>query len=255
MILFRSLVFNIFFILWTALAVIIMSILLVFPRNIMASVVTIWALILAIGLRVIVGLSFEVRGLNNIVDGNAIYAAKHQSAWDTFIYFLILKNPSYILKKELLSIPLWGWCAKRYGAIPIDRKGGGSALKEMILNVEDRLKKNMSIIIFPEGTRTLPKEKNSYHSGIAAIYKRLNVPIIPVAVNSGVFWGRRQFKKYPGTIILQFLPIIEPGYSRNELMEQLACNIEEASNKLVEEAILEYPELERFFASEERLKP
>ena len=250
MIILRSLFFNIFFILWTAFAVIVMSILLVFPRKIMASIVTIWAKVLTIGLRIIVGLSFEVRGISNIVDGNAIYAAKHQSAWDTFIYFLILKNPSYILKKELLLIPFWGWCAKRYGAISVDRKGGGSALKEMIFDVKDRLEKNMSIIIFPEGTRTLPREKKPYQSGVAAIYKRLNAPIIPVAVNSGVFWGRRQFKKYPGTIILQFLPAIEPGYSRNELMEQLVSSIETASTTLVEEAILDYPEIKRVFISE-----
>ena len=125
--------FNIFFVSWTGVAVLIMALLLILPRKFMALIVIAWAEISSSALRILVGTTFEVRGRENIVDGPAIYAAKHQSAWDTFAYFLIVKNPSYILKKELLLIPFWGWCARRYGAVIVNRKGGASALKKWFM--------------------------------------------------------------------------------------------------------------------------
>jgi len=220
-----------------------MACLLIFPRGAMARVVDIWAWVLSFGLKLIVGLSFEVRGRENISDGPAIYAAKHQSAWDTFVYFLILKDPSYILKKELLSIPVWGWCAQKYGAVAVDRDGGGAALKKMIADVGDRLKRGMSIVIFPEGTRTRPGDRQPYHPGIAAIYGKLDLPVIPVALNSGLFWGRRDFAKRPGVITVEFLPPIAPGQRRREFMTTLESQVEGASDLLIEEAVSKYPGL------------
>ena len=213
-----------------------MASLLPFPRGLMAFVVTIWARLSSLGLRVFVGLNFEVRGQENIEEGPIIYAAKHQSAWDTFAYFLLVKDPSYILKKELSLIPFWGWCARRYGAVIVDREGGGVALRKMVSDVKDRIKKKMPIIIFPEGTRSRPGHTGSYQPGIAALYKNSGVSVIPVAVNSGVYWGRRSFKKIPGTIVIEFLPAIRPGIPREEFMEKLQFQIESATNHLVKEA-------------------
>ena len=205
----------------------------------MALIVIAWAEISSSALRILVGTTFEVRGRENIVDGPAIYAAKHQSAWDTFAYFLIVKNPSYILKKELLLIPFWGWCARRYGAVIVNRKGGASALKKMVHDVKVRLNRKMPIIIFPEGTRSRPRETALYHPGVAALYKATNVAIIPVAVNSGMFWGRRSFMKYPGKIVIKFLPPISPGLPRKEFMRRLHSSVECATDDLVNEAAIQ----------------
>ena len=232
----RSVLFNMFFFLWTAAAVLLMTSLLILPRAFMATLVMIWAFILSEALKLIIGLKFEVRGRENIIKGGVIYAAKHQSAWDTFVYFLILKNPSYILKKELLVIPFWGWCAQRYRAIIVDRKGGGTALKRMVSDAKDRISRKMPIIIFPEGTRKVLGEPTSYQPGVAALYRAIGVPVVPVAVNSGRFWGRRSFIKMPGTIIIQFLPAIQPGLKRDDFMKNLQIAIEKATSELLEEA-------------------
>jgi len=243
MLIVRSLMFNVFFFCWTALSVIIMAILLPLRRAAMAQVVTFWAYVLSKVLKWVVGLTFEVRGRQNIVDGPAIYAAKHQSAWDTFIYFLILKDPSYVLKKELLSIPVWGWCAQKYGAVAVDRSGGGAALKRMVADVKDRLQRGMALVIFPEGTRTQPGARQPYHPGIAAVYGKTDVPIIPVALNSGLFWGRRSFAKRPGVITLEFLPAMEQGLRRREFMAELENRIELATDRLIDEAVSRDPRL------------
>ena len=178
----------------------------------------------------------------DIIDGAALYAAKHQSAWDTFIYFLIFKNPSYILKKELHKIPFWGMAANKYGAISIDRSGGASSLKQLIKDTKNRLLQNYSVIIFPEGTRSAPGIKLPYHPGIAALYSATDVPVIPVAVNSGLFWGRHSFIKRPGVITIEFLPPIDRGLKRRDFMEKLESTVEAATDRLVAEAILKFPE-------------
>jgi 1-acyl-sn-glycerol-3-phosphate acyltransferase len=242
----RSFVFNVFFFSWTALAVIVMAILLPFPRGAMASVVDVWARILSLGLRILVGLRFEVRGAENIVDGPAIYAAKHQSAWDTYVYFLILKNPCYVLKKELLSIPVWGWCATKYGAVAVDRDGGGAALKKMLADVANRIERGLNVVIFPEGTRTPPGTHQTYHPGIAAIYGKVDVPVVPVALNSGLFWGRRSFAKNPGLITVEFLPAMEQGVRRRQFMTDLETTVEQASDQLIAEAITQDRRLKKF---------
>jgi len=243
MVVVRSFLFNVFFFLWTALSVLVMAMLLPFDRAAMAKVVEIWAQILSKVLKVLVGLSFEVRGVENIVNGSAIYAAKHQSAWDTFVYFLILKDPSYVLKKELLSIPVWGWAARKYGAIAVDREGGGAALKKMVADAKDRIERKMTIVIFPEGTRSQPGARLPYHPGIAAVYGKVDVPVIPVAVNSGLFWGRRSFAKRPGVIAIEFLPALEKGLRRREFMAELESVVEAASDRLIEEAVSHDPRL------------
>ena len=234
---------------FTAFSLVMMAICTPFPRSAIHWVVGCWARTLVLALRWIVGLRFEVKGREFIIDGAAIYAAKHQSAWDTFIYFLIFKNPSYVLKKELHRIPFWGLAANKYGAISVDRSGGASSLKQLINETKDRLEHNYSVMIFPEGTRSAPGSKLPYHPGIAAMYGATDVPVIPVAVNSGLFWGRRSFIKRPGIITIEFLPPIEQGLKRRDFMEQLESTVEAATDLLVSEAILKFPETKAAFVS------
>ena len=206
----------------------------------MALIVTMWATVLSFALSFFVGLKFEVRGQSNLIESKVIYAAKHQSAWDTFAYFLILKNPSYVLEKELLRIPFWGICARRYKAVIVDRRGGSKALRKMVVDVRERLNADMPIIIFPEGTRRSLDEESSYQSGVAALYRATDVPVVPVATNSGFFWGRRSFRKSPGIIVVEFLPAIQSGMNRDAFMEALESRIETATKKLVEEAKVKF---------------
>ena len=242
MLVIRSALFNTFFITFTAFSLAAMAMSTLFPRPFIHWIVGCWSQTLVCALKVLVRLEFEVVGREFIIDGAALYAAKHQSAWDTFIYFLIFKNPSYILKKELHKIPFWGMAANKYGAISIDRSGGASSLKQLIKDTKNRLLQNYSVVIFPEGTRSAPGIKMPYHSGIAALYSATDVPVIPVAVNSGLFWGRHSFIKRPGVITIEFLPPIDRGLKRRDFMEKLETTVEAATDRLVAEAILKFPE-------------
>ena len=242
MIVIRSVLFTAFFIIFTGISLPAMAICTMFPRPWIHWVVFQWARVLCRVLKGIVGLDFEVKGRQFIGDGPAIYAAKHQSAWDTFIYFLIFKDPSYVLKKELHRIPFWGMAADQYGAISVDRSGGASALKQMVADTKDRLQRGFSIIIFPEGTRSAPGNKLPYQPGVAAMYNAADVPVIPVAVNSGLFWGRRSMIKRPGLITLEFLPPIEPGLKRREFMQQLEITVEAATDRLIAEGVSRFPD-------------
>jgi len=169
----------------------------------------------------ICGLRHEIRGLANLPPGPCMIAAKHQSAWDTLIFPLLVNGPGYIYKRELRRIPLFGWYLTRAGCIPIDRAGGPKALRRMIEHARRSLAQGRTIIIFPEGTRLAPGQRGAYHPGVAALYGQLSVPVVPVAVNSGVYWGRRAFHKQPGRIILEFLPPIAPGLPRREFAAEL----------------------------------
>lgn len=219
-----------------------MAICTLFSRPAIHGVVLCWSRTLCRVLKIIVGLEYEVRGRQYISETPAIYAAKHQSAWDTFIYFMIFDNPSYVLKKELHRIPFWGLAANKYGAISVDRSGGASALKHLITDTKDRLQRGFNIIIFPEGTRTAPGKKLPYHPGIAAMYGATEVPVIPVAVNSGLFWGRRSVIKRSGKIVIEFLPPIETGLKRRVFMAKLESDIEAATDRLVAEGVSQFPE-------------
>ncbi|MFN3076024.1 MAG: lysophospholipid acyltransferase family protein [Alphaproteobacteria bacterium] len=181
-------------------------------------------------------LHFEARGLENLPTGPAILASKHQSAWETFALHLLVRDPVYVLKRELFLIPLVGWLMWRTGMIGIDRSRGTAALKGMVRGAAKALAERRQIIIFPEGTRTAPGATALYHPGVALLYQNFDVPLIPVALNSGLFWGRRSFLKYPGTVLVEFLPPVPAGLSRREFLSQLRDRIEGASERLAAEA-------------------
>lgn len=235
MIFIRSIFFNIWFFGISILSVLLLVLTVPLPRVVLKRGLKIWMSLIMGGMRVLVGLSYEVRGRENIPIGPALYSSKHQSAWDTGIFFLLLEDASYVLKKELLLIPLYGWLLKKNKMVAIDRNGGGMALRQLVYDSQAIIENGRQLVIFPEGTRSQPGSKFPYHPGVAAIYKKISVPVIPVALNSGLFWGRRSFAKKPGKIIIEFLPPLTPGMERKSFIAELESRVEKASNQLIAE--------------------
>ncbi len=237
MIAFRSFVFDVVQNIITVLMLLYIVFLLPFPWQMTMKAIIVWTKILRFLSSWLLGIHIRIVGMENIPEGPVVVASKHQSAWDTAIFPLLLPGTVYVLKKELLSIPIWGWCARKVRSIAVDRAGGASALKQMLAETKARLKEGRRVIIFPEGTRVLPGQTKEYHPGIAAIYRSANVPVVPAALNSGLFWGRLSIgKKYPGTITVEFLPAIEPGMDRRDFMATLKSQIDTATEKLEAEA-------------------
>ena len=181
-----------------------------------------------------VGLRHEVRGWENLPSGPCIVAVKHQSAWDTFAVSEIFRDPAIVLKRELLMIPFYGWYLRKAGMIGVDRSAGAATLRKMLLAARNAVAEGRAIVIFPEGTRVKLGEQGAYHPGVAALYRDLGLPLVPVALNSGLFWGRRQFLKRPGLITFEILPPLPPGLDRRKVTAELGRRIEEATARLVE---------------------
>ena len=236
MIAIRSLLFNAAFYLWTAFMAILWLPALLGPRIWTARGQTIWARGVMGLMRVIAGIGIEIRGKENLPDGAALIASKHQSAWDTIIYHIVLDDPAVAMKRELFWIPVYGWYAAKVRMVPIDRRGGPKAVRAMIRASQEAAKMGRSIVVFPEGTRVTPGLRAPYRPGIGGLYTQLALPVVPVALNSGLFWPRRKFLRRPGTIILEFLPVIAPGLKRAELITALEERLEPATDALIAEA-------------------
>ena len=229
----RALLFNLAFFLWTAVIGIYGLPVLLAPRRVVMRFGTMWSSVTLRLLAWTVGLRHEVRGRENLPEGPAIIAMKHQSAWDTLAMPVIFEDVAVVIKRELLFVPLYGWYSKRAGSIAVDRSGGAAALKRMLASAKAAADDGRLIAIFPEGTRTAVGERRPYHPGVAALYIQLELPLVPVAVNSGLFWGRRAFLKRPGRIVVEILPPIAPGLPRRAMMRELEERIETATARLV----------------------
>ena len=236
MILLRSLVFNLLFYGWSALLGIGYLPLFVLPRRYLVAGGRLWARGAMAMAERIVGLGYRLRGRDNIPAGPVIYAFKHQSAWDTIVIPLLVDDPAIVLKRELTWIPFYGWYLLRTGMISVDRAGAAAALRKMIHAAKARTAGGRSIVIYPEGTRTKPGAHQPYQVGVAALYKELGLPVVPVALNSGRFWPRRSLVRRPGTIVVEFLPPIPPGLPRARFMAALETEIETACRRLDAEA-------------------
>jgi len=202
------------------------------PRRVTILVGLGWFTFVMAALRLICGLRHEIRGYENLPDTPCIVAAKHQSAWDTFAFHTFLDDASYVIKRELTRIPVYGWLLIKADMVPVDRSAGAKALRRMVTDARARLADGRRIVIFPEGTRTAPGERRAYHPGVAALYRQLAVPVVPVALNSGLFWPRRTFLKRPGLIVVEILPPIPPGLPRRDFMRRLEAAIEDTTNRL-----------------------
>lgn len=228
----RSLLFNLVFFVATALTVLLGLPLLAAPQSWMVRYVRVWAKLVLATLRVLCGIKVAVLGRENLPDGPCVIAAKHQSAFDTIIWTALLPAPVYVMKKELLSIPLWATLAQRCGHIAVDRAAGASALRGMVKDAKAVIATGRPIVIFPEGTRAAPGARLPYQPGVMAL-AALGVPLVPVATDSGLLWGRRAFQKRPGTITLSILPPLSPGRDRHALLDQLRDGIEAETDRLV----------------------
>ena len=236
MILLRSLAFQLALYLFTAIAALLGLPVLLMPRRWAAAFGGAWAAAILVLLGWCVGLRHELRGRENLPAGPAIIAMKHQSAWDTFAVAVLFRDPAIVLKRELIWVPFYGWYLWKAGMIAIDRKAGAAALKALVAAGARATAEGRPIVIFPEGTRMAVGTRRPYHPGAAALYRQLGLPLVPVAVNSGVFWGRRSFIKRPGRIVAEILPAIPPGRDRRAVIAELEERIEAATAALVAEA-------------------
>lgn len=239
MIFLRSLAFNAaFFIVTAAVGLLAMPLLLAPPAAIRA-VMRFWARLVIALLRGLCGVRLELRGMERIPPGAAVIAAKHQSAFDTVVWFTLLPDAAYVLKKELLAIPFYGWHARKAGMIPVDRAGGGAALRTMLRAAAAALAEGRQVVIFPEGTRTAPGSRVPYQPGVVAIAGADpgsgKVPVVPVATDSGRVWGRRAFLKRPGVIRISVLEPLPPGLPRARLLPALEAAIETETDRLLAE--------------------
>jgi 1-acyl-sn-glycerol-3-phosphate acyltransferase len=228
----RSALFNFAFLGFTVLFTLACVPVWFFPRTIIVCI-RFWSRAVAWMLERIVGITLTVRGRENIPDGPFVVSSKHQSTFDTVMFFWLLSHPAYVVKRELSRIPLYNQLGEGAGWITVDREGGARALTGLVRDTRAAVAAGRQPVIFPEGTRTAPGERRPYQRGIAAIYLLLKVPVLPVALNSGLYWGRRTFMKRPGSVIVEFLPPIMPGLDAQEFMAELEDRVEAATARLV----------------------
>jgi 1-acyl-sn-glycerol-3-phosphate acyltransferase len=239
----RSLVYNVLFyallVFWILVAI---PTFLMPPRAFM-TVAKAWARSSVWLMRVVCNTRFECRGLEKIPQGPLIVVSKHQSMWETFALLQFFDSPLFIYKRELGWIPFFGWYLKKSKMIGVDRSAGGRSLLAMARRAGEEVRRGRQLIIFPEGTRTPVDAPPHYKTGVAQVYVDCGVTCLPVALNSGLFWPRRTFMRYPGTLVVEFLDPLPPGLSRREFIARVSAVIEEATNRLVEVARREQAQL------------
>ena len=219
---------------WTILMGVLSLPFIFLPSKFIAFPAKIWIKGLFICLKYICGVTHEIRGLSNLSDEPIIIVSKHQSAFETFALYYYLEKSFFIHKKQLFYIPIFGQYLMKHNMVAIDRAGKASAMRKMISNVKKKLDNGSTIIIFPEGTRKKPKEKADYKTGFIGIYNTAKRKLQPVALNSGLFWqkGLKIIKK--GHIVIEFLPQIDIGLDKREVLNKVEDSIESATNKLLD---------------------
>ncbi|QWG14007.1 1-acyl-sn-glycerol-3-phosphate acyltransferase [Bradyrhizobium sediminis] len=239
----RSLVYNVLFYMLLVFWLIVGIPTYLMPRWAIMNIARYWARSSIWLLRVICNTKVEYRGLEKIPKGPLIVTSKHQSMWETFALLQFFEQPLYIHKRELTWIPFFGWYLMKADMIGIDRAAGGRALLDMARRAGEAVRRGRQLIIFPEGTRTAVDAKPHYKTGVAQVYVDCGVTCLPVALNSGLFWPRRTFMRYPGTLVVEFLDPLPPGLTRREFIERVSTVIEAATSRLVEAARAEQAQL------------
>ena len=232
----RSIAFNVLFYLNTVVFLIIGLPTFVMPYQAIVEVAKAWGRVNLFLLRVVAGVKFELRGRDKIPPGALIVASKHQSAWETFALMHLFKSPTFVMKRELLWIPVFGWLMMKGRMVGVDRAAGMRALIKLAAAARAELARGRQLIIFPEGTRRPVGAEPDYKSGIAFVYAQAGVPCLPVALNSGVFWPRRSILRRPGTVVVEILDPIPPGLDKKTFVTRLQGAIEPATARLVAEA-------------------
>jgi 1-acyl-sn-glycerol-3-phosphate acyltransferase len=230
----RSLIYNVLFYLLLAFWIIVAIPTFVMPRSGILSIARAWARSSIWLLRVVCNVKVEYRGIEKIPKGPLLVASKHQSMWETFALLQFFDQPLYILKRELTLIPFFGWYLIKAGMIAVDRRAGGRALLKMVRQASEEVRRGRQLIIFPEGTRRPVGAPPQYKPGVAQLYASCRESCLPVALNSGLFWPRRTFMRYPGTLVIEFLDLLPPGLPRDEFLVRVSTLIEDATQRLVE---------------------
>ena len=238
MILLRSFLFAIVFYAWSVVWAIAMVPMLAAPRSWLLAAMQFWSRSLNVLLKVICGIRVEIRGQEHVPSADALIASKHQTMFDVFVQFGVLKGSLFVFKKELLIIPIFGWIALKIGSIVVDRQGQATALRDMVRRAQEQFRLgDRQLVIFPEGTRKAPGAPPDYKPGVAGLYRERGVAVHPVATNAGVHWPAHGFLRRPGVIVYQYLEPIPPGLKRAEFMRILEERIETASNRLLAEGL------------------
>ncbi len=229
----RSIIFKIVFYVWSAFIFIVFLPTVFLPLKYRYILPILWNKSVMFLLRVICAVQLKVEGLDNLPKKNGyIVAAKHQSAMETMLFHMNVPFTFFVLKRDLMLIPIAGFYAIATKCVPIDRKGGAKTLRMMLEKVQKRIQQGMNLVIFPEGTRTKPGTKKPYAPGVALLYEQCNVPVVPVALDTGYCWPKNSFRKYPGTVTVRFLKPIEPGLHKRAFLSELYDRIEEEQDKL-----------------------
>jgi 1-acyl-sn-glycerol-3-phosphate acyltransferase len=231
----RSLLFNVVFYINISVRMIVALPTSMLPYSFLLGVLRRYAGSTLWFLRVICGIGVEWRGREKLPQGACIVACKHQSVWETFALFMVLPDPTYVLKRELMQLPLFGWLATKARMIPIDRGSHAKALTGMLAAARREAARGRQIVIFPEGTRRLPGAKPHYLPGAAFLYADLGLPCVPIALNSGLFWPRHSWLRRPGTVVAEVLDPIPAGLDKREFLTRLQSAIEQATARLVAE--------------------
>ena len=235
MIFVRSILFNALFYLNTAFWLLVALPTFFMPYRAILWIAKTWGRINLVLLRV-AGIDYEIRGREKIPPGALIVAAKHQSAWETFALLWMFDNPTFIIKRELQWIPIFGWLTIKGRMVPVDRSARSQALTAMTARAKIELSEGRQLIIFPEGTRRPAGAEPRYKYGVAHLYAATGVPCLPIALNSGLFWPRRSILRFPGKVLVEILGPIAPGLDKDEFYKRVQNEIETASARLIAES-------------------
>lgn len=235
MIVLRSILYNLLFYLNLVVLLLVAFVAMLLPKIAVIRMSQLWGRTSVWLLRVVCGTEVEFRGLERLPKGPLIIAAKHQSTWETFALLRLFDDFTFVVKRELMWIPIFGWCMWRARMIPVDRSAGTQALNDMLARAKQEVQSGRQLVIFPEGTRRAPGAEPRYKFGVAHLYAEIGVPCVPIALNSGLFWPRRAFMRLPGTIVVEILDPIPPGLDKTAFMTRLQEATETATTRLLEE--------------------
>ena len=236
LILVRSIAFNLLFYVNTVFWLIAGLPTFFMPYWAIVEIAKAWGRVNLFLLRWVAGIKIEVRGAEKIPKGGLIIASKHQSAWETFALLPLFDIPLFIVKRELMWIPFFGWLMAKGRMVPVDRTAGSQALVRMTERARIEIGRGRQLIIFPEGTRRPAGAEPRYKYGVSHLYAAEGVPCVPIALNSGLFWPRRSTLRYPGTVLVEVLDPIMPGLDKDEFFKRLQSDIETATARLIAES-------------------
>jgi 1-acyl-sn-glycerol-3-phosphate acyltransferase len=234
----RSVIFIAAVLIWTIVMSLTVPFLWLFNANssTVRAVSQVWARGIMSVFKILLGLDYREVGRDNVPDGPCIIACNHQSLWETAALSMIFPDASIVAKKELSRVPVLGWFLQRYPMILVDRSAGRQALRQMLDEAKGAIAEGRKVLLFPQGTRQAIGEPMTFQwAGISALYSGLDVPVVPAACNSGLFWGKKTFMIHSGTVTLSFLSPIAPGLQRKEFQAMLARMISDESQTLAGE--------------------